>query len=229
MCFIFAYVFSSSFQFSKEKLISFISHEGFIVFQILLLSSLLIFFLWRGVALWRIAVVLVIGSVAWTWIHLYKVALSKKQATLSRLGETPQRCLVEKQGWAAAFKGAWYSALGEIQSFHLHVFENCTPSFIDSISGIQDNKCEAYYEALMVDPFWEITPLKAITETASQFVLRPLEVLGSSIGIFFSGILEPIPIFWKIPVLIVGLIVIVLLLLMGCRYVWTTYYRIKKV
>ena len=34
----------------------------------------------------------------------------------------------------------------------------------------------------MVDPFWEVTPLKAVTETVTQFVLRPLEVAGTSIG-----------------------------------------------
>ena len=34
----------------------------------------------------------------------------------------------------------------------------------------------------MVDPFWEVTPLKAVTETVTQFILQPLEIAGTSIG-----------------------------------------------
>ena len=36
----------------------------------------------------------------------------------------------------------------------------------------------------MVDPFWEVTPLKAVTETVTQFILRPLEIAGTSTGKF---------------------------------------------
>ena len=36
----------------------------------------------------------------------------------------------------------------------------------------------------MVDPFWEVTPLKAVTETVTQFILQPLEIAGASIGKF---------------------------------------------
>ena len=40
------------------------------------------------------------------------------------------------------------------------------------------------FQALMVDPFWEVTPLKAVTETVTQFILHPLEIAGTSIGKF---------------------------------------------
>ncbi len=70
----------------------------------------------------------------------------------------------------------------------------------------------------MVDPFWEVTPLKAIAETASQFVLRPLEVFGGSVGVFFAELLSPLPVAWKIPVLVIGAAVILLLVIMLCGY-----------
>ena len=103
-------------------------------------------------------------------------------------------CLVEKQGWFNSLSDAFYGVL-----------------------GVKDNKCEVYYEALMVDPFWEVTPLVAVSETLSQFVLRPLEMCGASLGTFFNEILAPMPLLWKIPVLIIGMIIILLVLLMSCR------------
>ena len=92
----------------------------------------------------------------------------------------------------------------------------------------------------MVDPFWEVTPLKAVTETVTQFVLRPLEVAGTSIGkvtdspkmilldiqvctlyssgVFFNELIAPIPFFWKVPVLVIGAAIILLLVVMACGY-----------
>ena len=94
----------------------------------------------------------------------------------------------------------------------------------------------------MVDPFWEVTPLKAVTETVTQFILRPLEIAGTSIGkstilvkiqsirlnekvwilyssgVFFNELIAPIPFFWKVPVLVIGAAIILLLVVMACGY-----------
>ena len=148
-----------------ESVSRFVEHEGFVICQVLCLFSLLALGLWKGVAVWKMTIFLFVGSVAWTWVHMYKVALSKKQATLQRLGDVPQMCLIEKKGWISAISDAFYGVI-----------------------GVKENKCEAYYEALMVDPLWEVTPLKAITETVSQFVLRPVEMCGGSLGVFFNEI-----------------------------------------
>lgn len=175
---------------------NFLQNEGFVICQIVAISAFVALALWKKVKVWRIASTVFVGSVAWTWIHLYKVALSRKQATLTKLGEIPQKCLVEKQGWMSAMTDA-----------------------VKGMVGVKDSsKCEAYYEALMVDPFWEVTPLKALTETLSQFVLRPLEMFGGSVGVFFTDILAPVPLVWKVPVLIVGAVIIVMIVLMACRY-----------
>ena len=94
----------------------------------------------------------------------------------------------------------------------------------------------------MVDPFWEVTPLKAVTETVTQFILRPLEIAGTSIGkftilvniqrirlnkqvcilyssgVFFNELIAPIPFFWKVPVLVIGAAILLLLVVMACGY-----------
>ena len=77
-----------------------------------------------------------------------------------------------------------------------------------SIPGVNDvNNCEAYYEALMVDPLWEVSPLSALSETAALFVLRPLELLGAAAGVFFRDFLGPIPFIWKVPCLAIAALV----------------------
>ncbi len=176
----------------------FVRHDSFVICQIAALSAFVGLALWKKVKVWRVAVVVSVCSVAWTWIHLYKVALARKQATLRQLGDVPQSCLVERQGWAGAVSDAVGGALG--------------------LSSSKSKKCEAYYEALMVDPFWEVTPLRAVTETVSQLVLRPLEMCGASVGLFFSDVLAPIPLVWKLPVLAVAAAAVFFLLLMACGY-----------
>ena len=79
-------------------------------------------------------------------------------------------------------------------------------------------RCEAYYEALMVDPLWEVTPLRALAETASQVALRPLEMCGASAGAFLADFLAPLPLAWKLPALAVCAAALLLLLLMACGY-----------
>ena len=77
--------------------------------------------LW-GVAMWKVATIVFVGSWSWTWCHLYQLAVARKQATLLRLGDVPKTCLVERQGWLSAVR--------------------------DLVTGGgQAAKCEAYYEA----------------------------------------------------------------------------------
>ena len=68
----------------------------------------------------------------------------------------------------------------------------------------------------MVDPLWEVTPLRALTETASQFVLRPLEMMGATVGVFFAEVLAPLPLMWKLPVMVMVAVAVLLVLLMAC-------------
>ena len=83
---------------------------------------------------------------------------------------------------------------------------------------IQAAQCEAYYEALLVNPILEVTPITALTEMVSQFVLRPLNVLGQHLGNFYANLLEPLPWVWKLPVLLVATTIIVIVILIAFRY-----------
>ena len=52
------------------------------------------------------------------------------------------------------------------------------------------DKCQEYFEALMVDPLLEVTPTMALAETFTAFVVQPLEHLGRHIGKFFNALLH---------------------------------------
>ena len=144
-----------------------------------------------GVAVWKVALIIFVGSWSWTWCHLYQQAVAKKQATLLRLGDVPQTCMV-KQGWLA--------------------------SISEYITGAQSTKCEAYYEALIVNPILEVTPLKALTEMLAQFIFKPLNILGEHLGGFYKNLLEPLPWAWKLPVILVVTILMIIVCLLGFRY-----------
>jgi Ca2+/Na+ antiporter len=172
-----------------------LNSDSVILLFVILFFVVVGWMLWNRVAVWKVAIVVLLCSVAWTWFHMYKKALAKKQAALFRLGHVPATCLVEKQGWLAAMTDA-----------------------VASLVGHKSNHCEDYYEALLVDPFWEVTPLAAFSETLSQFVLSPLRAVGHFVGLFFGEVLAPIPLAWKIPVLIIVFVLFAFVLLMACRY-----------
>ena len=156
----------------------------------------------KKVKAWRIAVVIFFSSWGWTWIHLYQLAMAKQQATLSRLSHIPDTC--QKQ--------SWYSALTNI------------------LQGESEaSQCDAYYSALLVNPVLEATPIRALTEMLSLFVLRPLQLLGESLGIYYKTLLDPLPLVWKIPCLLTGTFFLCFLFLLTFRYSITTPFGIVTI
>ena len=99
------------------------SEHVLLLLPVALLAGLLTLLLWRKTALWKVGVALFAASVAWTWVRLYKVALSRKQATLERLGDVPKRCSVERRGWWEAVKGATYGVFGNANSGMYSAFD----------------------------------------------------------------------------------------------------------
>jgi len=51
------------------------------------------------------------------------------------------------------------------------------------------DECQKYYEAVMLDPFLEITPAIVLAEMVAGFVLYPSGMLGSAIAKFSNSVL----------------------------------------
>ena len=94
-----------------------------------------------------------------TWVKLYYIAAAKKQATLTKLTNIPNSCLLERQGWLAA--------AGDF--------------FVGLFNGRQD-PCEDYYRVLMEDPAMKVGLVDAVMETISVFVQSCVQIFGMSLG-----------------------------------------------
>lgn len=153
------------------------------------------YFAWNGVPLSKVlvtsAIVLMAISSAWHWVHLYKKAVSKHHAAIMENQNPPKECFPEKMSLSDLFFNALIHA-----------------------SYSANDKCSKYHEALMVDPFWEVSPTMAVVETFTAFVLLPLEHLGRNLGKFFSSLVAELPLmsqFYVIPIVLIGFLLIVIM------------------
>jgi len=148
---------------------------------------------------WRKGWILVLAltlAVLQTWVHLYYKACARKQATLAKHANAATKaCLLEKQGWLAA-----------------------TKDFLGGLFNGVEDPCEAYYTAAMVDPAWEVGMLDAFVETFSVCLVAPGKACGESLAGFYTHLLQPLPVLWKMPIMILATILIVVLLLLVCGY-----------
>ena len=107
-------------------------------------------------------------SVGWKWVHLYQKAIAKQQSTLSRLFDSCQR-------------KSWHSTISSILFWEDEAI-----------------KCKDYFIALYANPLFEVSPIEACTEVLSMTVLRPFQLFGESLGIFYQAFLDPLSFIWKI-------------------------------
>ncbi|CAM9791124.1 unnamed protein product, partial [Lampetra fluviatilis] len=120
--------------------------------------------------MWRFMLVIFFLSIPWTWLHLYKVAFAERQARLS-LNPPPAQC-------TGSGPRSWLDSLAEWsrQTFTL-----------------QDDPCFAYHRDLIVDPFLEVPPTKALMVTLVTFVLEPAKYFGQALSDFLRATYRNLP------------------------------------
>ncbi|XP_066558646.1 chloride channel CLIC-like protein 1 isoform X2 [Amia ocellicauda] len=99
----------------------------------------------------------VLLSVPWEWVRLYQIEMAKKMAVLSE--GWPQYCSTQDLSYWDSLK-AWFS----------------------SHFTWRGEACERYQRALMVEPFWEVTPLMALASAVSRVVVQPMELGAQAVG-----------------------------------------------
>lgn len=129
-------------------------------------------------------------SVVWTWWHMYKVALANRHAVLDK--DKPAEC-------------------------HEGASVSLWQTFISAFT-ITTDPCATYYEKLLVDPMWEISPTQAIAKTITKFFVEPLEHIAHAVNKFLKAILIGLPV--TIAPVVLGFIMVVclFLLMMCCGY-----------
>ena len=113
-------------------------------------------------------IIIMLISVGWKWLHLYQKAIAKQQSTLSRLFDSCQR-------------KSWHTTISNILFWEDEAL-----------------KCKDYFIALYANPLFEVSPIEACTEVLSMTILRPFQLLGESLGIFYQAFLDPLTFIWKI-------------------------------
>ncbi|XP_069497951.1 chloride channel CLIC-like protein 1 isoform X2 [Ambystoma mexicanum] len=127
----------------------------------------------------RLFIISFIISVGWNWMYLYKVEFAQRQADVAKMEKFDSKCS-EKMDWA--------SSLGE---------------WMTRIWSIQNDPCEEYYKAVIVNPALMVPPTKALALTFTHFVTEPLKHVGQGIGQFIKELLKELPLIYHVPVLIV--------------------------
>ncbi|XP_076313702.1 uncharacterized protein LOC143226527 isoform X1 [Tachypleus tridentatus] len=148
---------------------------------------------WFQIIVRSLAIIFIV-SFCIDWIYLYKVQLAKKHASLSH-GSVPEECSTSDMTWWQSLK-AWFK----------------------SGLTVEENPCEKYYKSILVDPFWEVTPLMALSESISKFVLHPAGLLGTHIGRFTRLLYLEIPSFLWLPVTVFIFIIVCLIFVVCFGY-----------
>ncbi|KAM9296582.1 chloride channel CLIC-like protein 1 [Gastrophryne carolinensis] len=114
-------------------------------------------------------------SIPWEWYRLYKIEVAKKTTILS-------------EGYA---RSCYQADLSFWEMLKIWLSWN--------FSWDKDS-CESYYKALMVNPFWEVNPLMAISSVVWRILVHPVEFLSHAIGRSIRNIMKEIPSQWQLPV-----------------------------
>ncbi|XP_078074319.1 chloride channel CLIC-like protein 1 isoform X2 [Mustelus asterias] len=126
-------------------------------------------------------------SFVWNWMFLYKTAFAKRQANFAKLELDKPMCTgVQNMDWKGSltewFRRTW---------------------------TLENDPCETYYEALLVDPILEVPPTKALMLTITTLITEPLKHIGQPIGQFFRDLLKDLPWMWQFPVTLTVILAVV--------------------
>nr|DBA18196.1 TPA: hypothetical protein GDO54_016474 [Pyxicephalus adspersus] len=130
-------------------------------------------------------------SLVWNWMYLYKDAFAERQAKLTKIGN--DHMCGKQMTWSESLFEWWKSS-----------------------SSFQNDPCEEYFKALMVNPILLVPPTKAFAVTFTNFITEPLKHIGKGIGEFFHALLAEMPLLYQpIVLVIIALILLVSMVILS--------------
>ncbi|XP_051175631.1 chloride channel CLIC-like protein 1 isoform X3 [Leptopilina boulardi] len=144
----------------------------------------------RGAIILLVIDLIIVISFFMTWYQLVKEVEIKQTAKQMMFSKMPIECQPEKMNMM---------------------------QYIMSKVSFQGSteQCEKYVEAMIVDPFVQVTPVMALSHMCTNFILHPLSVAGHVISNFVDNATEKLawPMRWTVTLLLfigVALLIIVL-------------------
>jgi len=138
--------------------------------------------------------IILLLSVCWHWVHLYKATWATKHSKLIQSTEIPAECRPQEMTWYQTIRAS-------------------ASSLVSSV-----DKCEEYHKAMLVDPIYEVNPATALVDLVTKIILHPLSSLGKEVGSMFTGLLGEVPLLWKVPVLLLFVILLMFVMILFAGY-----------
>jgi len=148
----------------------------------------------RRLPAFHIMLLILVLSVTWHWVHLYKATWASKHSKLMQSNTIPAECRPQEMTW-------------------FQTIQSSASSLVTSV-----DKCEEYHKAIMVDPIYEVNPATALVDLVTKLLLHPLSSLGKEVGSMFTGLLGEVPLLWKVPVLILFVILLMFVMILMAGY-----------
>ncbi|XP_044002833.1 uncharacterized protein LOC122848671 isoform X2 [Aphidius gifuensis] len=129
-----------------------------------------------------------------TYLQMYEEAKIKLTAKQLRYTEIPIQCQPYKMTW----------------------FDIITTLFSS------DTHCQKYQEAIMENPFLQVTPAQALSRMLAVFSFEPIKIAGSTVSEFVKNSIENMPIWtqWALgPILTVLIITAIILITMFILFI----------
>lgn len=120
----------------------------------------------------KLIVLSFIVSIPMTWFELYKAEQIKQETVAMK--DAPAECIKNDDSISENWLNAGFQ-------------------FITSMVTLKEDKCQKYYEHMMIDPFLKVPPTKAFGVTFVRFFLSPLKDVGASLSSFIRELLIDLP------------------------------------
>lgn len=148
----------------------------------------------RRLPAFHMLLLILVVSVTWHWVHLYKATWATKHSKLMQSNAIPAECRPQDMTW-------------------FQTIQSSASSLVTSV-----DKCEEYHKAIMVDPIYEVNPATALVDLVTKLLLHPLSSLGKEVGSMFTGLLGEVPLLWKVPVLLLFVILLMFVMILMAGY-----------
>jgi len=148
----------------------------------------------RRLPAFHVFCIILLMSVSWHWVHMYKATWAKKHSKLMQSTEVPAECRPHEMTW----------------------YQTIQASATSMVSSV--DRCEEYHKAILVDPIYEVNPATALVDLITKIILHPLSSVGKEVGSMFTGLLGEVPLLWKVPVLILFVILLMFVMILLAGY-----------
>ncbi|KAG8196793.1 hypothetical protein JTE90_027514 [Oedothorax gibbosus] len=140
--------------------------------------------------------IVIVISVFWHWMHLYKQQMAIQHAELASM-QMPTQCRKHDFG----------------------LLEHINEYFK---SWFTTNDCSKYYEALLVDPLWKVSITMAISEAFTAFVFQPLSAASRAINTCIKQLFDGLPIYLAMTLITFIFLLALILRDYSVRFFWFT-------